>query len=249
MKRTVFTAFITISSFITGFAQTEFTVSELNRLSIDISGGPSIPLGDFAAKSISNLRSGYAKTGAYFEIRAAYMVWKYFGFTASYRMQANKLDHDAFYDDIRPTVSSTYASMKLETGTWKLGSFLIGPCFRIPFNSTKRTFFEAHSMVGNGSLYAPKIESRVATQGSGQYSIHRSQESMTITGLTSLTGCSFRRIVTPCISLNAGIDFQTGIYRKDNVPVLQGDGTYQTFNAIQPVQTFSIGFGASYLFL
>ena len=249
VKKIVFSIVFIAMSFVNGYTQTDFTVSELNRLSIDLSAGPSIPVGAFASKSPGNLRSGYAKTGEFFAIRATYMIGKYFGITASYRLQANKIDHDSVYAAIRPTVPSDYASMKLETGTWRLGSLLIGPCFRIPFNSKKRTFFESHLMAGNGSLYMPKQETRVSIQGSGQYSIYKSQESITITGLTALTGCSFRRIVTPHISLNAGIDFQAGVYKKDNVQVLQSDGTYQSSSSTNHVMTFDIGFGASYLFL
>lgn len=249
MKKIFFSAIFLVFSFVNGYAQTEFTVSELKRLSIDLSAGPSIPFGDFAAKSTSNMRSGFAKAGEFFEIRGTYIVWKYFGFTASYRMQAYKVDHDAYYVALRPTVPSAYASMKLETGTWKSGSLLVGPCFRIPFNAKKRTFFEAHYLFGEGILFTPKIESTVAAQGSGQYSIYQSRESINIAGLTTQSGCSFRRMVTPNISLNAGVDFVTAIYKKDDVRVLQSDGSYQTFNATQPVQTFNVSFGVSYLFL
>lgn len=174
MRTRFFLSTIILLNFCWGFAQTGKNTDYL-----DLTVGPSFPLGNFARKDITNSSSGFAKAGEVLKISYTHLVKKGFGFSITLHGQRNPLNTEAletsfaqvnFYEDVfaGPTANQNptqysyrrYDDWKFEKKSWLFGSFLLGGYGQISPRQSKRLLVTAKAMLGILYVHAPEISGK-----------------------------------------------------------------------------------------
>src|SRR5450755_2117256 len=116
------------------------------KITFALNGGASIPTGNFAKGDYANETSGFAKTGAQFNLTGTYHLHKNFGITlllgySSFGRNGTQSLADGYKED-SGTDSTTFYSK----GSNYSVSFFIGPTYR--FHPGKKLFIDAWALVG-----------------------------------------------------------------------------------------------------
>lgn len=120
------------------------------RFSLSINIGAAIPLQDFGSTAVKNSfwdftsadstrLQGFAKTGFYFNITAAYQVSKYIGIMALIGNSTNYFDENTFSATIGYPVSTLSTS-------FSTSEYLIGPYFTLPAGN--KFSIKMHALLG-----------------------------------------------------------------------------------------------------
>jgi Outer membrane protein beta-barrel domain len=113
---------------------------------LGLNGGASVPIGNFAKGDYADQTSGFAKTGAQFNLTGTYNLHKNFGITlllgySSFGHNGTQSLADGYKED-----SGTDSTTLYSKGSNYSLSFLIGPNYR--FHSGKKLFIDARALAG-----------------------------------------------------------------------------------------------------
>lgn len=165
--------------FIDGYAQSGHRKSYL-----EITAGPSFPVGAYAEKDITNSASGFARTGQVLKFTYTRLVKKHFGFAATVHGQRNALNTKALEGSfsqaqmLQPTVVispslnpapaivtyGNYPDWKFEKESWWLGSLLLGGYGQFALEQAGKLMLTAKTMMGAVYAYAPEIKGISASE-------------------------------------------------------------------------------------
>ena len=116
------------------------------KFTFSLNGGASVPTGNFAKGDYADVTSGFAKTGAQFNLTGTYHLHKNFGITlllgySSFGHNGTQSLADGYKED-----SGTDSTTLYSKGSNYSLSFLIGPAYR--FHPGKKLFIDARALVG-----------------------------------------------------------------------------------------------------
>lgn len=201
--------------------------------------GASIPLGNYASSDISNANSGFANTGALYNLVFAHPINnKNFGVTAMLHRQVNPVD----VQDILGVVLNRIprSDIRVESTPWVIGSLLVGGYGSLPIS--KNITLDTRAMIGYISAASPEINIEIEN-GMGQY--WAKQSSVVSPSFAFLIGTSFRFDVAKNIFLLTNLDYLQSSVEFSNIEVKSYFGDRASVTNIQNVQTinFSVGIG------
>ncbi len=193
-------------------AQDESTGEE-KRGFLAISLGPSIPTGQFASKDFnSSTYSGFAKTGAIFDISFGYTFTNGWGLTALARGQANTVDAQAYASGLMTQFAIDGYTVTSES--WMTSGYLIGGYRSSPIS--ERLFFDFRAMLGVmlSRLPATTIEGR-----DGFEAFEVSRQETNASGFATLLGVGLKYNVGRRSSLLFNVDYWGGKVDFSGFPV------------------------------
>lgn len=145
---------------------------------LELSIGPSIPVGDYGQKDLMKSEAGLAKLGEYVSISFTKFTSKNFGFTGSLLGQKNPLNVKAlesglsnatfyqqqvyFWDGtsgiiIPPATESYYKNWEFSKSSWYLASALLGAYYNYSVKAIKNVNVFANANIGAAYAWSPKI--------------------------------------------------------------------------------------------
>lgn len=174
------------------------------KTTIDVSGGPSLPTGNFGSSTMSNSDAGLAKTGGSFALNVAYLFSDYFGVTGQISYSSNGVNTDAIYDNYKQNYSNIKWSV--EATPWTVGRAMGGIYASLPLSNEKMLAFEPYLLVGLAEATSPKMTIvGTVNMNKAQIVMH---EGMAFSVLSTVGG-NLRVWVSPKISLLGGLDYSS----------------------------------------
>jgi len=132
--------------------------SQDNEVFVSLSGGASIPLGEYAETDFSDEASGFARIGGNFNIYFGYRFNEFFSISGLLDGCVNRYDYvkvqDWFTENFAESLPNT--SWVVESKNWGLGGLLVGPVGSIPI-VTNRFFFDVRLLGGFLYAYSPAV--------------------------------------------------------------------------------------------
>ena len=163
MRKLTILLFIIISAPYLLFAQ-----SILERYSLSLSIGTSIPIGDFSKTDGKNMFSGYAKTGETAKLSFSYKLTEIIGLEAMAYGQRNALNTGEFETQLGETYffqdGRNYSNWEVEKKRWMTGSFLAGVTGEYAIDHANKISIKAKALSGLALVKSPdlKTESKSA---------------------------------------------------------------------------------------
>lgn len=130
-------------------------VSAQEKRYVSFSLGMATPTGDLKSKDLYN-GSGFAKTGANFDIAFNYDIIPNFGMGLVLRGQNHGLDAQAMSEEIQSSNST-------ETGNWKMIALMVGLNTSIPI--TEKLYLDINMAGGVANFYSPDIKISYTSPG------------------------------------------------------------------------------------
>jgi hypothetical protein len=210
-----------------------------NKGYVAISIGPSIPVGDFASTDANSESSGFARPGAIFDISFAYKLGKNFGIAALLRGQANRVDTEAFENELNRRTGSRWTA---DSESWTTGGLLFGGYGSFPVSP--KTSFETKALIGFLNATSPELY--VTLNGSGGTGWVR-QSSETATAFSYLLGAGFKFDAGKKICLLVSVDYLGSKPEFSDVTITSSNGgAAQKTTISQSIGTINFGFGVGY---
>jgi len=135
---------------ILGFA---VSMSNAQERYISLTGGYTIPLGDFATSDINNINSGYALNGYNAGFEISYFISDYIGFGANLRFNSCKPDVDFFNKLLTEQFGNEMESINYSATDYNLHNFLVGPVIKADIGDFFAIYGKA--FIGVMSTYKP----------------------------------------------------------------------------------------------
>jgi opacity protein-like surface antigen len=138
----------------TSFSQTSGDSSRKDKQSyLAITGGLSIPVGDFGSYNIKNNGAGFANNGFNAGISFAHVFWKNMGVAAMYRFQNNTINNTGLTNQ---KTASQFPDSAWSTVTtpWKVNILMAGYYYSYPLGRAKKIYFDVKLMLGGVRTYS-----------------------------------------------------------------------------------------------
>jgi hypothetical protein len=207
---------------------------------IAISIGPSIPTGEFASKNMDNESSGFANTGAIFDISFAYKLNKNFGLTAVLRGQANEVDAQALSKEMSKQLTSDITN-SVSTGSWGIGGLLVGGYATVPF--AKQLSFESRLMLGFITSTSPDMTINLSSPNGSAWV---KQSSATAPAFAYLAGIGIKYDVAKRVCLLTNFDYLGANPQFVDVETTNSLGGLGKNDFTQAFGSVNIGFGVGF---
>ena len=202
---------------------TAYTQQPSGKTFLEISAGPSFPLGNFGSTAPRNLLSGYAKTGQTMNISFGYRLRKSLAITAMLSGQrtplntavmAQQLSQGPIYFGFN-SGQANYYNWKLDKETWYAASLLAGIMDDMPLSANGKTGLSAKALIGVVNLRAPKADGAGVTDTSYAVMSHNGGSGFGLSYAASL-GVTYQLSSRSC--LTAGLSyFGTGKIPINNI--------------------------------
>lgn len=179
-----------------------------SRLSVEVSVGPSFPVGKFASKDTANIdpygsgkQPGWAKTGVGGQIVMRYQLTTSFGIILLAGGQLNTQDRNSLDKDIKSLFTwDKYARVESKTSSWKTGKVMAGGFFLLPIAETKELLFQGDILAGVCKTSIPKYS----------YTVYDDSLSIVFGNPYSIAAGRHSKITLPlsfCFQLSAGLKY------------------------------------------
>ncbi|SER78508.1 outer membrane beta-barrel protein [Pedobacter rhizosphaerae] len=209
------------------------------RSYISIAVGPSLPIGDFGSKDLSDEDSGLAKMGGFVNISYGYKFTESISMLVLLRGGIYGVDTDAFLKGYA-TPDGSAASLSVSTTTWKTGAIMAGIQQSLPLNSKKSLLLETRAAIGIQKSKSPATTINMSISGFGNFS--GKQEPMSSTSAAYFLGLSLNYNLGSNISLKFNADY-TGANPKFEY-TLATNNTIQTSTKLkQNISVIDLGIG------
>lgn len=161
MTKTILLTGILFFFYITAKAQ-----EHNSRFSVEVSAGPSFPVGNFASKDTlgmrlgdSNTSGGWAKTGLVVNLSASYNITRVFGWELEVGGQFNKRDGAPLKKVLRK-IYATRDNLRISVkgSSWKIGKILTGGFFAVPLSSSDKFYFQGKVLAGVCKTSIPEYQ-------------------------------------------------------------------------------------------
>lgn len=116
-----------------------------NKLFLALSGGPSLPVGDYQSKSLDNEQAGLAKTGYNLNLHFGYQAQKNFGITSNLLYTKHSIDESAIHQ-IDPELSADH---------YQYYGITVGPMVTVP--ASDKILFDFKVLGGITNVNFPVI--------------------------------------------------------------------------------------------
>lgn len=204
---------------------------------IGISLGPSFPLGDLASKDPYNSASGWATTGAIFDISFAYKIGEgNFGVTALLRGQANPTDAQKQADLL--SNQSPDIIWTVDSDGWGIGGLMIGGFGSFPIS--EKTSFDPRIMIGFLNAISPEITISGWRAGESAWIKQVSADAMSF---AYLVGAGFKFDIGNKFYLLTNLDYLGSNPEFSNVELKASDGSRTTGTWKQSMGTLNLSVG------
>lgn len=210
-----------------------------SKSSIDISVGPSFPVGEFGNKDLGSNGAGLAKVGGFLTIDYGYRFSKHFGAIVSVQGRIYGVDENALRGLAVP--EGTGAGLSVETGIWKMANAMVGVFQVVPLSKDEKLNLEVSALAGYQSTSSPKLNVRITVPGMGSF--QNEQKSETAGALAYAVGAALKYNLSANVALKLRGDYLGGKPKfsvttyPENAPVTESVG--------QNIGTFNLGIGLS----
>lgn len=201
-----------------------YSYSQEKESYLDLSFGPSFPIGKYASKNLSDSKSGFAKTGQQVNVSYTYMLNKRFGLSASLYAQRNPVDYDALRNEsstnnnpvpvftdslVSPTappigITGFSKGWTFKKHAWLAASVLIGGIAELPLNTEENFSFIGKVMIGAIGIKSPELDGQYITDSS---IARATQTSKSTFGFIYLVRAGMKYDITKKISLIVALDY------------------------------------------
>lgn len=150
-----------------------------NKNYLDLTIGPSLPIGEYGKTDITNRSSGFANTGEFLKISYTHLLNTNFGLSAAIHGQRNPIDRKAFETSLAqadfygspfasPTPNpyptqgpySRYGNWKFDKSSWLFGTLLLGGHGQVIPHASKNIVLLAKAMFGPVYAHAPELNGK-----------------------------------------------------------------------------------------
>jgi len=223
---------LSIVILILGFA---VSMASAQERFVCISGGYTIPYGDFATSDAKNLNSGYALNGYNVGFDISYFISDYFGFGTNLRFSSCKPDVDFFNQLLNEKFGSQMDTINYSATDYNLHNFLLGPVIKADIGD----YFAIYGKVFIGVMSTYKPIQTLEYKPIGEELISKE----TVGDYTGSFGYNFGVGVivkfTSKIGLNISADYIAGkpIFEKYNLETLE------IIEVKQPISFYNLNAG------
>lgn len=233
MKNTLFLFFALLGLSINAMSQ--------DKGYIGLSGGYSIPYGDFGSTNAKESSSGFAKSGLLFDLHMGFKINENIGITAKLRAQVNPTDAQALAEGIiQESNLPIGTSFSLNSGFWTMSGAMIGGYGILKLQ--EKLFLEPKLLVGYLSATSPEIKIDFS---SSQIPLILTQKEATASAISILMGANLRYNIGERFCLLGTIDYLTARPEFKNIEITNSIGPTETITFTQNFSTLniSVGFG------
>jgi hypothetical protein len=217
---------------------TTFSQSTLDKSSVFIGLGPSMPIGDFSSKEATDEKAGLAALGFYFDLGYQFKFSKNVGAIGIFKGKTYGISKDALKYAL-PNGSG--GSMSVEASTWKMGSILAGLTQDVSLFKSEFVTLELREAAGVQFTSTPEINVRYNIPGIG--SSTNNQQSQSAASFTYLLGLGFRYQLNNHLGLKLYGDFNTSQVKFKDIMVVSGGTTTVVSSSQQTTGTIDVGLG------
>ena len=191
-----------------------------SKVSIALAFGPSIPVGEYGAKSRApHDYPGYAKSGALFDVRFAYKIHEHWGIAATLRGQAHPIDDQAWSGSAALLMAGGATTSVTTSGGYALGGLFFGPLYTTSISD--RLSFDARIMSNLSTIASmPEVLVTANALSTSEYA-SSSRDAATspayFSGFMVGTGLQFALGGRGALLFSA--DYSTITHKFENVPV------------------------------
>jgi hypothetical protein len=121
---------------------------------LTLTGGPSIPLGDFASTDLYNEQAGFAKTGLNLDLQGGYYFTKNVAVSGSAFFSQYTLDEQKLTEQFAQEFPGSQFTLSVDH--WQYYGIVVGPM--ITLDLSPRTFLDFDFMTGLANANSPKTE-------------------------------------------------------------------------------------------
>lgn len=207
---------------------------------VGISLGPSIPMGNFAVRSLVNDNAGFAKLGASFDVVAGYKLGgSHFGITAMLRAQAHAYDTQPLAENL--TFQAPTVNWNVESPAWRIGGLLLGGFGSIPIS--EKIYVDARAMAGLVNATLPQL---YITGTDLAETTWVKRDASTASSFAYLVGAGFKFNIAPKIYLLTNIDYVGTSVEFTNVGLTTSIGERVTYGFEQDMATMNLSVGVAF---
>lgn len=193
----------------------------INRIFVDVSGGPSFPMSYYARIDTKATTSGFAAQGYVAQVNLDWMGKKNTGFAIQYTFQNNPINHSVKNDTLEGT------SKPLGSGSWTNNYLMAGIVY---MNFIKKVYIEGRALFGiilSSSPLFSTVDPAYHTQSSN-------------TGVGTAYGAQFGigYQVSKRVTVKGNVEFTLGnpsIHRQYNTGIIGVDSTTGKFIYSAPI--------------
>ena len=138
-----------------------------HKLSLNTSGGISIPNGNFASTDAYNDQAGFGLNGWYAEFGLNLKLHRFIRLSLNYAMQTNPFNSSAYDKGFKTRYPS--ASMSTIAGAYRMTGLLGGINFHIPMSVDQKVQLHVNLQGGSPMYESPDLQSTVTYNGFKTY--------------------------------------------------------------------------------
>lgn len=207
---------------------------------IGISLGPSLPIGDFASKDISNRNAGFASIGGIFDISFAYKIGtSNFGIAALLRAQANPFDEEALAESAANAFTGIGgANWDVVSDLWALGGIFVGGYGSFPVSD--KVSFDTRALVGYSTAIIPNITLQYSDINGRYWAF---QKTSTASAFAYMLGAGFKFNMGKSFCLLTNIDLMSAKPEFKDIQTLDSESNRSSITYSQRISTINVSIG------
>jgi hypothetical protein len=120
---------------------------------LSITGGYTVPVGNFAESDLNNSESGYAQKGYNFSFEMSFYFNDFFGVGANLRFSSCNFNSKFFNDKLKERFKNDVDTINLTSSNYHLQNFLFGPYFKLDIGEYVAIY--GKTFIGVMSTYRP----------------------------------------------------------------------------------------------
>jgi hypothetical protein len=205
---------------------------------VSISVGAAIPQSDYGLKDLTQVSSGFARTGINMEIAVAKIIKGKTGIIFMYKNQSNSIDQTSYSSQY--AVRNPGISWNIVSNPWKINAFLVGSYSSFPLGQKKRVSLDLKLLAGMVKATSRQL---IAIGQQGSVPIDAEQLANTTNAFAYCVGLGLKfEISTNCFILlhadylNVSPTFKNVFFRS-----LSGNSYVTSFNQDMSTLNCSIG--------
>lgn len=183
---------------------------EPDNWNFSINLGGSWPVGEFANKSATDMKAGYAQKGFSFSIDASYPVSNYFSLKGTVFLNNNQVNRLGMYNQLVDRMEKYFSVtnqdqefISLSVNPWVWNEILVGPLYTIAIG---KAYWDFQILGGLNIAYLPQQKFLYQNPANNWLYLHHNLNSVSVSyGI--LGGTALRLPVSDKVYLRLGIDY------------------------------------------